>query len=161
MYNYRQTNSTTVCEFLDFMSEIGRGDDNTSNFTITLTNVITVFNLTEYNITCNDSAPVLLNAISEDLFNVTFDNVLNIADIKTYDTCFKYSALNISNNIPTSLPINNSNIIPSTTTLPITTEFFTTRTRYFIDNDTYCLNETIPGYAFVCFQKHYLQTSKL
>eukprot|EP01084_Bolivina_argentea_P160890 280133_1 len=136
------TNSTTVCEFLDFMSEIGRGGDNTSNFTITLTNVITVFNLTEYNITCNDSAPVLLNAISEDLFNVTFDNVLNITDIKIYDSCFNYSALNISNNIPTSLPINNSNIIPSTTTLPITTGFFTTRTRYFIDNDTYCLNET-------------------
>ena len=82
-----QSNETTVCEFLDFMSVLGRGGSNTSNFTISLDDVLVAFDLNDSDITCNDSVPILLDALTEELFNVTFDDVLDFSELRTYSNC--------------------------------------------------------------------------
>ena len=75
---------------------------------------MSTFDLNGSDIGCNDSVVVLLDAITEDLFNVTWDDVLDFDELTTYSNCHNLSELAGAAN--RSVP--------------------------FMDNATYCLNES-------------------
>ena len=70
------------------MSDLGRIGSNTLNSTITF----------DLNGTCNDSSTLLLDAISEQLIDISFDDAWSITDITIYSNETPNNALCITNN---------------------------------------------------------------
>ena len=102
------------------MTDLGGGGGDASNFSITLDDVLDTFDVNDSDIDCNDSVTVLLDAITEELFNITFDDVLDFDEVTVFTNC--HNATTESTNGSTPSPV---------------------MAVYWRDNGTvYCLNES-------------------